>query len=227
MRKIILLILLVSWFIPSIFAQVSIQETNDHTALQSKIYTGEFFPLSNGSRYSYRWSYSGKTGIETSVVQKLNFNSFELYYFLNEYYLQKVKQIIAQDGPGLHAYYIKEGLLTYIILPSGLFVGELTLSDISTRQPMIKFPLRIGNSTKVKRFDGKTEVILTIEGFESVEVPAGNFPNCVKMKMTQTWIDSKYEDYITVFWLAKDVGKVKLYNSKGRVEELVSSSVLR
>lgn len=205
---------------------ICIQDVFAQSKLNLERHTDDYFPLIVGCQYTYKWSYSGRKGTETVFIQRKIVNNVTLYYFLDEDDVIKSNPIIAQDGPGLHAFYIKDGTTTSVILPRGLFVDEFHPSEISGKQIMISQPLYKGKVTKVRSVDGEKEVKFTVKGFESVEVPAGIFPNCVKIRMCETWINKEYEDYITVFWLAPGVGKVKLQNCKGRVEELVSSSIL-
>lgn len=103
--------------------------------------------------------------------------------------------------------------------------------------PVIKFPrsMNIGESctgtTTVTIPDGSTVpyyfVTLTLEAVEDVDVPAGKFSKCLKIRYS----DSEY-DYgdTTYWWWAKGIGQIKEYeyeihDDEKQVQELTSYSI--
>ena len=184
----------------------------------------DYFPLEHGARYTYRWSFQGETGEYTEVAVKMAAGGTDLYCFLDSDDLEEDNPVVAQAGPGLHAFYVREGAEASVILPDSVCLADLDPAELPSRQPMLPDQLQEGATARVLSHDRAREAAFTIEALETVTVPAGRFEDCLRLRMRYTWLTGKYDDYWTVCWLAANVGKVKLQFSNGSVRELVSSS---
>ena len=68
-------------------------------------------------------------------------------------------------------------------------------------------------------FNGDAKYLIEVEGFEDIEVPAGKFQECLKIRIKTKWDSGK--EYVEYVWLAKGVGLVKWKKATGRLDELL------
>ncbi|MBN1541182.1 hypothetical protein JW992_03480 [candidate division KSB1 bacterium] len=67
----------------------------------------------------------------------------------------------------------------------------------------------------------RVRVIYTIDSIESVRVPAGDFPDCIKMRVSTLYLDAPEQPFLAgevVWWLARNVGPVRYSTVSGEGE---------
>ncbi|GIW21944.1 MAG: hypothetical protein KatS3mg068_0951 [Candidatus Sericytochromatia bacterium] len=96
-----------------------------------------------------------------------------------------------------------ELLINLLINDIKSMIGNLALNSID----ILKTPLKKGNTWEGRIFTGGKEII-TIEGNEIIEVPAGRF-DALKVNHKIKY-DNSMEDNL-YYWYSKNIGTVKMY----------------
>jgi hypothetical protein len=92
---------------------------------------------------------------------------------------------------------------SFTVGASKSYSGNITYySDSTTTYYYGNYPPYHDTNTSIEA----EAVTTTVEGIESVFVPAGSFANAIKLKMISTYKNSKSTSYL---WYVKHVGKVK------------------
>ena len=169
----------------------SLQPANDYST---------FFPVpKEGTRYEYD-NMEGK-GIITST-DMITWLSPRKLPALNQNHPANGKNVLTyvaqRNGSLLSTYfgYIDK----YGVISCGSMPNSRELSIGAYDNYIIKNPIVVGASWK------SGNLVRTIEGFESVTVPAGTFDNCVKIRTTS----DKNSESGSFLWLAPKIGNVKL-----------------
>ena len=87
-------------------------------------------------------------------------------------------------------------------------------------QRFLKLPPVAGATTTLVSSDGDPRKKVTVEGFETIKVPAGTFDKCARIRINTTWRSGT--KYTARIWLAPGIGLVKWIKNTGRVEELAA-----
>jgi len=173
-----------------------------------------YFPLVEGTEYTYRGTFMGKTYTDRVGVRKLTKGDATGFYFVKFDDAGKPTLVLTGNMIGHGLLFTSDtGLATVDVL----FTADVDSKFGGTRQSMFSFPLTKGGKHVVKA--GKGTWTYTVVGTEDVTVPLGAFKDCMKIKINEDWETAHYEGYA---WLAKGVGVVKWQRSTGRVDELVS-----
>ena len=98
-------------------------------------------------------------------------------------------------------------------IPNGLTVGQTFTQNVTQTVQ------QTGGGTQTYTLEHKT----TLQGFESVTIPAGTFPNSAKLRFEYRLGTSVVE--ILTCWYAPNVGLVKVDSQSGYVNELTSYSI--
>ncbi|MBC8484631.1 MAG: hypothetical protein H8D45_01155 [Bacteroidetes bacterium] len=186
----------------------------------------DYFPLQQGNQFTYEWSYKENSGTKTYFIGKQKMAGLEFFYFLKDSDLGNKYALVAQEGPGLHCYYQKKGLKTYILLPSSIIASELDYGELNNASLWLDSSPQIGNSRTIVSSDGKSYARFTVEAIETVTVSSGTYKGCLKVSMYKAYYDNYSDPYITTTWFAPGVGKVKWENSRGSKSELQRATII-
>lgn len=182
-----------------------------HTHISS-----EFFPLVEGSEYTYRGAYEGNVNVEALVVRTFFLpDGTKVFYFLDTSEKDEANPIIGSNMFGLGAYFFDNSGLWTI---EAFWKEDLQKIDLVQRQLLLNSPLTPPSSTTLTGQQSNPITTVVVERFEDVSVAAGEFQHCVKLKIITKWDSGK--EYLSFVWLARGVGLVKWRKGTGRVEEL-------
>ncbi len=167
----------------------------------TKINPSEYFPLNEGDRYIY----SGVAG-EIKVTRQID------SLFTRTYYDSTGKVMTWEDfsrdekGVYWNNMVLADKKLQVNFFPRLVFapwsniVGDtLLIPAVEIRSDSVDSHFRI-------------QLSYEIEGVEDITTPAGKFPNCIKMKITYTYLDEKVRRIFApeiTRWFARDVGIVR------------------
>jgi hypothetical protein len=177
---------------------------------------GEYFPLIEGSTYTYRCTLDdGRIYVGTSVLRSHSLpDNTEVFYF------DDGGGYIETSIFGLGCYYFENGKLWTI---EGSHKDDLqSISAINSQ--LIGSELLPDSTIVVKSDDDNPITTLTAEGFESITIASGNFEKCLKINIHEQWLSGT--EYNSTAWLAKDVGVVKWHRTTKRMDELVQYNVI-
>ncbi|MDG2343091.1 MAG: hypothetical protein P8L23_00755 [Flavobacteriales bacterium] len=179
-----------------------------------------YFPLVENSTYYYRGFFNGKESVDGIKVRKTVLSgNCTGYYF--------------EDLDGNSNSIIKSnmfGLGIYLRGIDGLYTVEAfwknDIGKVHCIQKQKILPNSINLETKIEYLGKQSnpKYLLTVEGLENIEVPAGKFKDCLKIRILTKW-DSN-EEYVEYVWLSRDVGLVKWRRGTGKVEELLNFNLL-
>jgi hypothetical protein len=179
----------------------------------------DYFPLVSGAEYNYKGVFEGKVYPKPVAVRTHQMGKTTGFYFVDFNEKGEASPIIGPNGFGLGHYRYEDGKL---LSDRAFREQDLKTIDPKETQTLLSFPLRRGDRTMVR--DGDKVLTLTVVGVEAVQVPAGNFDDCVKIEIEESWPKEGTKRKATV-WLAKGVGVVKRQYAAGRVDELVSYKI--
>jgi hypothetical protein len=175
-----------------------------------------YWPLRAGARYEYRGTFQGQVFEKTLVVRQVDVGSEAAYYFIESDDEERGGDSLIGAGNNIGA-----GL--YVNRADGVYTADvLALSGARRVTPkamrrMLPTPLAVG---AVTHLDGHWAHTYTVEGFESVKVPAGAFERVVRVgiKAGENGADTES----STAWIAPDIGVVRWQRATGRVDELVA-----
>ncbi|MDQ7787727.1 MAG: hypothetical protein RDU01_08960 [Thermodesulfovibrionales bacterium] len=165
----------------------------------------EYFPLGQGDTWTYREddddltvkTISGTEKINSIDAAKIIDEDGDYYLWTNNDGLAWHKEYDADDVPGCGW---EQFNFNPPIIASGAIVSiGSTYASTST---VSKTDCTGGSATLTVSY------VFSIEGIDSVTVPAGTFNNCLRLKGILTVNGSTETNEMTI-WLAKGVGKVK------------------
>ena len=158
------------------------------------ILSSDYFPLDTGNKWVYNngtvdipgetYSFTGGTG------KRVN-NSDANFCVSQDFFVA--------HGP--------EGLVLYGVYDE----DDGTYKDMMPAQGSFIFlpkEMRVGDSWKIAT-DSWT-ITYHFIGLETVTVPAGTFPDCLKIKADVIDTDDNPGSYTTIFWYAKNVGQIRV-----------------
>ncbi|MFH1593363.1 MAG: hypothetical protein ABID09_01535 [Candidatus Omnitrophota bacterium] len=222
MNKTVLLIVVLLAIQSSIYARgdnVTAAETPKKEIKEVR----DYFPLVSDSKYLYSCDFRGNQFLEGIVVRELILEEegTGVYYFVKEKDVKKENPIVSNSIFGLGGY-IKENDGLYAI--EAFWREDLTEDAISTKEEIISFPPIKGETISISRSSKEQTMSFTVVGYEDMSVPAGEYKDCVKLKVEDAW-PATNKKYVAYAWLAKDIGLIKLIHSTGRVDELLLLTV--
>jgi hypothetical protein len=178
--------------------------------------TMEYFPLHQGSRYTYQGKFNHD--IDVMVLQVSEFKLSDgtvVSYFIDTKNLNDKYLFFAGTSFGMGTYFhAKDGLYTLDAWNG----DDLPRLKRERKQLLIPADMTVGKSWELKSSNGDPKITVEIQPPENVQVPAGRFESCAKIHMHKIW--SSGEVYDSYVWLAKDVGMVKWLRDTGRIDEL-------
>jgi hypothetical protein len=174
--------------------------------------SADYFPLDTGWKWNYKQTSQNPNGTSTNTYEVTNSNGtfqnnsvvVQRWQWDNgnvtEEYFQKSTDVIWLGGKGNTDTYKYDPFRTYLKYP-------LSLTSWSDNFNQIELTTGKINICKGNR---------TILAQENVNVPAGNFTNCYKVKwdLLYTWSDNTQESLIDYRWYAPNVGEVKWTRSR-------------
>ncbi|MFH0895662.1 MAG: hypothetical protein V2A54_14595 [Bacteroidota bacterium] len=180
---------------------------------QSQTMAQDYFPLKENSLYYYTATYNNLVFHDTIQLKKYSENNATCFYF----------HVVSDFGTGVDL--IESGLFLGTYFRSGdslFFINATDLEELKGKgkdqgQLVMTFPLIIGQSHQVKAYDGDSTFI-NITGFENVSISGGTFKKCAMVERISFVNGFRFST--DLFWLAPDVGIVKIERLSGRKEEL-------
>jgi hypothetical protein len=163
----------------------------------------DYFPLDQGDTWNYQ-RLSSATGSSTVNLTVSGSTTIAGQLYANvvrtpSTWIQIEYWQVAADGLRRGGELGDEGQLTLdppLLVPSNLAVGQTILgSTTPSLDGVVQEPLTF---------------TITFTGVETVTVPAGTFPNCLKLDVRLQASDQPGPDQLTL-WFAKGVGKVREY----------------
>jgi hypothetical protein len=172
----------------------------------------EWFPLVEGSKYTYKSNGQQKKKVRTIEVRSHVADGVKGYYFI-----ERGSDLLlgTSFGPG---FYIPKS--DGIHAAHATFAGTFRDLKVNDAASFLKAPLEPGQSNEFRVGPGAYKI--EVMGSEDVKVPAGTFRNCRKVEVRATI--GAFTDVYTA-WLATGVGAVRWTGSDGRVEELTSFQI--
>jgi hypothetical protein len=173
---------------------------------------GEYWPLGQGDT----WTYSNLgAGSDTQIVSGTITLSGKVYSRM--VYSDGWQDFMFVDAEGVHLGGMLDGsnqmtMVPAVLIPSSLQPGQSSSMTFIVYQ------------NSVSQGEGSMDVIFA--GVETVTVPAGTFPDCIKLDMNVVFPGESGTHWY--MWLAKGVGKVKEdYRPFGedKAYELISATV--
>ena len=172
-----------------------------------------YLPLIENSSYYYRGFYNGKEYVKGLKVKKLVLNGNCTAYYFNDI---DGTTLIAGNMFGLGLFLKDYDGLYGIEANSSYFISDI---DCSQQQKILHNYINFFEEIEYKGFNGDAKYLIEVEGFEDIEVPAGKFQECLKIRIKTKWDSGK--EYVEYVWLAKGVGLVKWKKATGRLDELL------
>lgn len=166
----------------------------------------DYLPLHAGNTWTYRVSHSNAQPVEVSYDVRgsgkvTRLPRFRLYRSDN-----KFTELI-QDNYGIRILQDSRGEYNWLFTPPGIHLPHMHLGQ------RITFPLDIRqqdpSGADAQKLKGSVE--FTLAAVEPVTVPAGSFPDCLRVEYTQR-IDYPRGSYDVIrgtAWYARKTGKVK------------------
>jgi len=177
-----------------------------------------YFPLINGATYYYNYFFDEKKGEQGIIVRKKTKNIINKIFYFDR--IGTDRRVIGSNMFGLGAY-IKKNNNIYTIYAS----TKDDLKKIKIRQKQLLIPQSINKEKSIILLgpDSDSNYTIYLEEYENIDVPAGRFDNCLKIKILTKW--NSGEEYVDYIWLAKNIGLVKWHRGTGRVDELLNYSI--
>ena len=177
-----------------------------------------YFPLAEGSTYYFRGFFDGKESVDGIKVKKTTLNGNCTGYYFQD--IDDSGNIIGSNMFGLGLYLRGiDGLYTI----EAFWKNDIFKVHCSQKQKILPDSLNGEEKIEYLGQQSNPKYLLTVEGFENIEVPAGKFKDCVKIRIYTKWDNSK--EYVEYVWLARGVGLVKWRKGTGRIEELINYSI--
>ncbi|MBN1466190.1 hypothetical protein JXA02_10530 [candidate division KSB1 bacterium] len=180
-----------------------------------------YFPVESG----HSWTFNGEIyrmdivamseGVGDQIVTFAYYDSLATLLWQEKYSLLRSQIYLNSFEPAIR------------VLPSIYFEPPLPFAPISAKvgQKMSLKSIETQTDTLVHTTEIKVEYV--IEAIEDVRVPAGTFPNCIKMKINFLYPPTPYRPFFIgeqYWWFAPHVGPVK-YDLPSARGELVSMNV--
>lgn len=203
----------------------------------------DYFPLIEGSTYTYHGIFNGKNGVVTSdvtmVVKSGKRDDVEYFYFINPKDERDPNANIGVHGIGRGLYRNQDGNIGVI---ECLLKSAIALTPLKDWAVILKSAPEFGQNVERKPPGGMTTT-WKVEGFEDVTVPAGTFKQCLKIRTEEIVPERKRPEWRMpngdiqpakiepeqrssgYAWLAKGVGMVKWQRHTGRVDELTAYKI--
>jgi|APGre2960657468_1045069.scaffolds.fasta_scaffold124107_1 hypothetical protein len=172
-----------------------------------------FFPLKENATYYYRAFFNGQEYTESIKVRRIKIDGNCIVYYFKA---TDGSEIIGPNMFGLGLYlWDVDGLYTIVSF------WESDIDKVHCMQRQKLMPKTNNQNIEIEYLGENSNPVyhLTLEGTENVIVPAGQFKDCLKIRVLTKWDSNK--EYISYVWLAKGVGLVKWRKDTGRIEELL------
>ncbi len=172
-----------------------------------------FFPLKENASYSYRAFFEGQEYMKNIKVRNIKIEGNCTVYYFKE---TDGSELIGPNMFGLGLFYWDvDGLYTI----ESFWESDIDKVHCLQRQKLM--PKTNNQNIEIEYFGENSNPVyhLTLEATENVIVPAGQFKDCLKIRVLTKWDGN--EEYISYVWLAKGVGLVKWIKDTGRIEELL------
>jgi hypothetical protein len=176
----------------------------------------QYFPLNEGDVYTYHGKYKNKNYNNSYLVRSFTRSNRQKLYYFQKGIIKQNNTLIKNNMFGNGLYFVNENQLWTL---EALSDFELFKLDYNKKQRLLPEDLSIGNKITFDSNFYNSKDTIEILSYEDINVPAGQFKNCLKLKITSHW--NKGDIYESYVWLAKNVGLVKWIISTGRVDELV------
>ncbi len=173
----------------------------------------KYFPLVEGSRYTYKGSFEESVYTNDLVCKTQQTESGQTYFYFED--LVNGATIIGSNMFGLGSYQLRtEGIVT-----AETFWGrDLEELDQLSSQLLLPKKFKIQDPPVLEIDAGSAQKTVNFLRLEDISVPAGEYKNCLKVHIRTVWDSGTvYNEYI---WLAKGVGMVKWQRATGRIDEL-------
>ncbi|MEM6342428.1 MAG: hypothetical protein AAF927_01060 [Bacteroidota bacterium] len=173
----------------------------------------KYFPLVEGSRYTYIGLFDKKEYTKAIICQAHTTEEGVKFYYFRE--TADPNSIIGSNMFGLGSYSItKDG----IVNAETFWWRDLAKLDQLVPQLLLPKKFRLQNPPILQLDAGKAQKTVKFLSLEDVSVPQGKYKNCLKVHIKTVWDSGTvYNEYI---WLAKGVGMVKWQKTTGRIDEL-------
>lgn len=173
-----------------------------------------YFPLKENAKYYYRGFFDSKEDSSMIKIRKKNIKGgCEAYYFDE---INKSSSIIGHNMFGLGVY-LKQDDKIYTI--EAFWKADTSKIHCMQKQLLLPDSIKIPGEVKFLGDQSNPIYSLSIADIEDVDVPAGKFNNCAKIKINSKWASGR--EYVEYVWLAKNIGLIKWRKSTGRIEVLV------
>jgi hypothetical protein len=177
-----------------------------------------YLPLRRGAQYYFRGSYGEKIYYDGIKLLTTNNLQGDIIYYFSSTNIEN--SWINYSMFGLGGYVSINGSVYSIEVKHP---EDIINIDFGQFQLLLPHHLKINQKIEFLIEDGECIETLTFIGYESIQVPAGFFKDCLKITKEKKWITG--EDDKDIVWLARDVGLVKWQKSTGRIDVLVSYSI--
>jgi hypothetical protein len=187
-------------------ASATAATTSSTPAPKSDLPAGNYFPLIEGARHAYVATFQGNTFHETILTKRVG--ASKTFYFVVESHAARPSSIIGTSMPGAGVYEERNG---------DVFTGPAFYDrDVPSAHATSLFMPHAPTKDQRISFDtGDHEVTLTVMGVQAVHVPAGDFPDALRMELHA-------EGRTGELVVARDVGVLRWKRQTGRVDELES-----
>ncbi len=166
----------------------------------------DWFPLSDGALWTYEAHFEGQVYRDTRAAVEVTIGGESAWVFLP---LDEADNPIIFSGMfGLGAYRLGgAGLET----APAFWLADIEALSGADFQPMLSLPPELGQRVEWGA-SGSRAYGLEVLGYEALDLPAGHFEDCLKIRLGED----------SFAWLAPGVGLVKWVLVTGRVEELAA-----
>jgi hypothetical protein len=178
----------------------------------------DYFPIAPGTLYTYHSVFRDKEYNATiRVDRRVLSDKTEVVYFADVTAAKRESFSIMPNNFGLGCYF-REKQDVYTI--EAYMNHELEKVTSAGKQQLLPAELKVGTHLDLHRSGGDPKMTLEVQqSADVIKVPAGEYKDCVKIHIHETWASGK--EYDSDVWLARGVGMVKWVRSTGRVDELV------
>lgn len=187
-----------------------------HTTTVSDFVPCEWYPLVDGAVHKYRGTFKGKNTDETiNLTRKVKVDRGYTFVATDLERISDDSELV-----GMHSLMLRSPEYTDsagIWMGTAVWKAEVVVSKLDDLIMVVRLPARQGDTIELN--DDGLVTTVTVERREDIEVPAGRFSNCIKLRVQ----GSLSSDGRPAFsWYADGVGLVRQEKSTGRVEELVA-----
>ncbi len=176
----------------------------------------QYFPLHKGDIYHYHGNYKNKKYNDYLLVRSFTLSNRQNLFYFQKGTTKQSNTLFGNNMFGNGLYFINGNQLWTL---EALSDFEFYKLDYNKIQKLLHEDLSEGNKITFMSNYNNSKDTIEILPFEDINVPAGNFTDCLKLKITTIWnkgdIDESY------VWLAKNIGVIKWIKSTGRIDELV------